>query len=91
MERFKQTKSLAGILQPGDGTRYEMVAVETFDTIEVIVCNDSFFDQIVFSKDSSEPYFTRRGENTNPWTIKAALEMKNKLEYGIHWTPTEVK
>ena len=84
MERFKQANSLAGILQPGDGIRYEMVAVETFDTIEVIVCNDNFFDQIIFYRNpdhgvESDPYFTRRGKNTNPWTIKAAMEMKNML------------
>ena len=81
MERFKQANSLAGVLQPGDGTRYEMVAVETFDTIEVIVCNNGFFDRIIFFKDSNEPYCTERGfDKTNPWTIKAAKEMKDRLE-----------
>ncbi len=88
MERFKETKSLAGILQPGDGTRYEMVAVETFDTIEVIVCNDSFFDQIIFAKGQDEPYYTRRGlDVTNPWTIEAAKEMMNKLRFGVDYVP----
>lgn len=82
MERFKRANSLAGILQPGDGTRYEMVAIETFNTIEVIVCNDSFFDQIIFNKDyktETDPYYTRCGKNTNPWTIKAAKEMRDRL------------
>lgn len=91
MERFSERKSLAGTLQPGDCTKYEMVAVDMFDTIEVIVFNNDFFDRIVFDKNSNHPYHTLRGELTNPWTIKAAVEMKNKLEYGVHWTPTEVK
>lgn len=79
MERFRQLPALAGILQPGDATRYEMVAVKTFDSIEVIVQNDNFFDKIVFLPGSDEPYTTFRGDQTNPWTIKAAVEIKNML------------
>lgn len=79
MERFRALPSLAGILQPGGATRYEMVAVKTYDSIEVIVQNDSFFDKIVFLPDSDEPYTTFRGDKTNPGTIRAAVEFKNKF------------
>lgn len=79
MERFRQIPAMAGILQPGDATRYEMVAVKTFDSIEVIVQNDDFFDKITFLPGSDEPYATFRGYKTNPWTIKAAVEFKNKF------------
>lgn len=80
MERFREIKSIAGVLQPGDGTRYEMVAVQMWDRVEVIVLNDAFFDKIVFIPHDDEPYHTFRGRNTNPWTAKAALEMRNMLE-----------
>ena len=86
MERFIQLRSLAGILQPGDATRYKMVAVKTWDTVEVIVMNDDFFDKITFLSASDgriEPYSTFRGEQTNPWTIKAAKEMRDMLMGGI--------
>lgn len=48
--RFYEHKSLAGHLEPGDATRYEMVAVQNFDSIEVIVMNDGFFDKITFRR-----------------------------------------
>lgn len=79
MERFKSCFSLAGILQPGDATRYEMVAVKTWDTVEVIVMNDAFFDKITFIPSNDEPYRTFLGKKTNPWTIKAAKEMRDML------------
>lgn len=79
MLRFDPKRSVAGILQPGDGTRYEMVAVELWDSIEVIVMNDGFFDKITFIPSQDEPYNTFRGDNTNPWTIRAAKEMRDKL------------
>jgi len=79
MIRFEKRESLAGVLQPGDATRYEMVAVKLWDTVEVIVQNDGFFDKIVFIDGDAEPYHTVRGEGTNPWTIKAAKEMRNML------------
>ena len=79
MERFKELKSIAGILQPGDGTRYEMVAVKTFNAVEVIVMNGDFFDKITFIPEDDEPYCTFLGDKTNPWTIIAAKEMRGKL------------
>ena len=79
MERFVKHESLAGILQPGDGTRYEMVAVKGFHQVDVIVLNESFFDRITFYEDNEDHPVTLRGSKTNPWTIKAATEMKNRL------------
>ena len=79
---FKQRKSMAGVLEPGDCTRYEMVVVEMWDTYEVVVLNDGFFDRICFLKsDLSQCYETYRmniGKETNPWTIKAAKIMLDK-------------
>jgi tRNA U54 and U55 pseudouridine synthase Pus10 len=77
MERFRELKSLAGILQPGDATRYEMVAVVMPDHVAVVVMNDSFFNKIMFV--NGEYYTSSRGISTNPWTIKAAKEMFNML------------
>jgi hypothetical protein len=83
MQRFEQLKSLAGVLQPGDSTRYEMVVVERFGSIEVVVLNDDFFDRIIFLPNGEDkPYHTLRGSKTNPWTIKAAEEMKDMLLKG---------
>jgi hypothetical protein len=82
MKRFEEITSLAGILQPGDATRYEMVAVQLWDCIEVVVINDSFFDKITFIPSFDEPYKTFRGDKTNPWTIKAAKEMMELLLKG---------
>lgn len=82
MERFKKLNSLAGELQPGDGTRYELVAVETWDTVEVVVMNEGFFDKITFLKypeNFGEFHHSFRGEKTNPWTVKAAKEMFERL------------
>lgn len=80
MIEFEERKSLAGTLQPGDGTRYEMVAVKEWDNISIIVMNEDFFDKIIFPYDDrDEPYYTFRGEKTNPWTIRAALNMRNRL------------
>lgn len=76
---FYERKSLAGALEPGDATRYEMVAVQTFQCIEVVVMNDGFFDKITFIPMQDEPCHTFRGEKTNPWTIKAAKIMRDKL------------
>jgi hypothetical protein len=76
---FYEHKSLAGHLEPGDATRYEMVAVQNFDSIEVIVMNDGFFDKITFIPREDEPCQTFRREHTNPWTIKAAKIMRDKL------------
>ena len=87
MDRFSERRSLAGILQPGDWTRYEMVAVELWDTVEVIVINEGFFDKITFLKSTGEVYKTYRkvwrDEETNPWTVKAAKEMFDKLMEGL--------
>ncbi len=82
MERFKQRRSLAGTLQPGDATRYEMVAVEMYDIVEVIVINDGFFDKITFllcGDRFGEFYHSFLEDRTNPWTIKAAREMFDML------------
>ena len=71
MERFRKLNSLAGKLQPGDATCYEMVAVEMWDHVEVIVMNDAFFDKITFLKYGDrvgEFYHSFRGQGTNPWT-----------------------
>ena len=82
MDRFKVRKSLAGTLQPGDGTRYEIVAVKNFDTIDVVILNDAFFDKVTFLIGVDEHYNTFRGGKTNPWTIKAAEEMRDRLIKG---------
>jgi hypothetical protein len=78
-DRFSHRLSLAGVLQPGDATRYEMVVSETWDTIEVVVLNDSFFDKITFLKHDGRLYKTFLGDQTNPWTIKAAEEMRDRF------------
>lgn len=79
MKLFEKMESIAGILQPGDATRYEMVAVRSGECVEVVVLNDGFFDKITFVYGTDNPYQTFRGEKTNPWTIKAAIIMKDKL------------
>lgn len=84
MERFAERKSLAGVLQPGDCTRYEMVVVEDWDCYNVIVLNDTFFDKLVFLKSMDSTidlsfYHSERGEGTNLWTIKAAREMLERF------------
>jgi hypothetical protein len=81
---FKSRQSLAGALEPGDATHYEMVAVEMWDTIEVVVLNDEFFDKIVFTKSCMGHIQTFRNDHrelspTNPWTIKAARIMADAL------------
>jgi hypothetical protein len=78
MERWKERKCIAGTLQPGDMTKYEMVAVKMWDTIEVVVLNDEFFDKITFLENGNF-YRSFRGKRTNPWTIKAAKEVMKKL------------
>ncbi len=81
MIRFEQRKTFGGVLQPGDGTRYEMVVFDDgwgLGSYEVVVLNEGFFDCITFLKrDFMEgiPYRTFRGAGTNPWTAKAAHEM----------------
>ena len=85
MERFRERKSLSGTLQPGDGTRYEMVAVQMHDCVEVVVMNEGFFDRITFV--GGKFYHSHRGNKTNPWTIKAAKEMVDR----IHGEYTEVQ
>lgn len=77
--RFKERKAFAGALEPGDATHYEMVVVEQFDTYEVVVLNDGFFDKIVFLKESKEFYHSFREDRTNPWTIKAAKEVLQRF------------
>lgn len=82
MERFKNLISLAGILQPGDGTRYEMAAINFGEVVEVIVINEGFFDRLTFLNYGDrigEFYRSFREEKTNPWTIKAAKEMFDML------------
>lgn len=80
LEFFKKRKSLAGVMQPGDATAYQFVAVQLWDCVEVIVQNDGFFDKIVFAPPyANEPYRTFRGDGTNPWTIKAAAKMRDLL------------
>jgi hypothetical protein len=79
MGRFKEKKSLAGDLQPGDATCYHMVVVEEWDVYEVVVLNDGFFDKLTFLKRDRSFYHSHRGENTNPWTIKAAEEMLKRF------------
>jgi hypothetical protein len=78
--KFEPLKSLAGYYEPGDMTRYELVAVERWDTVEVVVLNDAFFDRIIFLKDNAlTVYRSFRGEDTNPWTIKAARNLAEEL------------
>ena len=72
----KTRRSLAGVLEPGDATRYEFVAVQMFDCVEVVILNDGFFDKITFINNYEEPK-TFRGDKTNPWTIKAAKKILN--------------
>lgn len=82
MERFQLLKSLAGKLQPGDGTCYEMVAVQFWDSIEVAVLNEGFPDKLTFLNYGDrvgEFYHSTRGEGTNLWTIKAAKEMVDRF------------
>ena len=79
MERFEPLKSMAGVLQPGDATRYEMVVIEQWDTYEVIVLNNDFFDKLIFLKNDLSYYTSMRGSETNPWTIKAAEEMLQRF------------
>ncbi len=69
---FTPRKSFAGALEPGDMTHYEFVLVEQWDVYEVVVLNDSFFDKCTFLKHDQSFYHSHRGEQTNPWTIKAA-------------------
>ena len=80
---FKPRPSLAGALEPGDATHYEMVAVEMWDTIEVVVLNDEFFDKITFLKHGGvcvSTFHNKEGlSHTNPWTIKAARLMADAL------------
>jgi hypothetical protein len=71
--------SLAMVVEPGDLTRYEFVAVMKWDTIEVVVLNDGFFDKITFLKSTGEFYKSYRGNDTNPWTITAAKIARNKF------------
>lgn len=86
-ELIKTYFSLAGVMEPGDGTRYEFVAVQKWDHIDVIVMNDGFFDKISFVPWKDEPYRTFREANqdayrhtsTNSWTIKAAQKMRDLL------------
>jgi len=69
-QRFRERKSLAGDLQPGDRTKYQMVAVEFWDYVEVVVMNEGFFDKITFLKKDGTMISTYwRREQTNPWTI----------------------
>jgi hypothetical protein len=79
MKFFQFQHSIAGIMQPGDATRYEFVAIACFDCIEVIVRNDEFFDKITFIPNQEEPYRTHRDAKTNPWTIKAAMKMRDMM------------
>lgn len=79
MERFRELKSLAGILQPGDATRYIMAVVEDWDCYNVAVLNDCWVDKIIFLKPDLSFYCSERGESTNPWTIKAAEEMLKRF------------
>ena len=72
VERIEKRKSLALGLELGDATHYEMVVVEMWDSYEVVVLNDEFFDKLTFLKHSGEFYHSHRKTLTNPWTIKAA-------------------
>ena len=75
MDRFKSLPCMAGVLQPGDATRYVMAVVEEWDVYSVAVLNDCWVDKIIFLKRDLSFYRSERGELTNPWTIKAAEEM----------------
>lgn len=81
--------AVAVAIEPGDATHYEMVIVETWDTYEVVILNDSFFDKITFLKsDPTEPYKLCRKEwldkETNTWTIRAAkILLKAYIERSI--------
>ena len=75
MERFKPLPCMAGVLQPGDATRYIMAVVEEWDVYNVAVLNDCWVDKIIFLKIDLSFYRSERGELTNHWTIKAAKEM----------------
>ena len=78
---FEPLKSLAGYYEPGDMTRYELVAVERWDTIEVIVLNNAFFDKIIFLKDDALSFYkSHRDGKTNLWTIKAAKNLAEELK-----------
>lgn len=79
MSTLEERPSFAGALEPGDATHYEMVVVEMWDTYEVVVLNDGFFDRITFPKSDLSVYETHRqkwtDKETNPWTIEAAKIM----------------
>lgn len=79
MERFQPLKSMAGVLQPGDRTRYVMAVVEEWDVYNVVVLNDCWVDKLIFLKHDHSFYKSERGESTNPWTIKAAEEMLKRF------------
>jgi hypothetical protein len=70
---------MAGILQPGDRTRYVMAVVEEWDVWNVVVLNDCWVDKLIFLKGDQSFYKSERGEKTNPWTIKAAEEMLKRF------------
>ena len=74
---FEPRYSFAGALEPGDATHYEFVVVEMWDVYEVVVLNDGFFDKLTFLKHGNSFYKSHRGEQTNPWTIKAATQFLN--------------
>jgi hypothetical protein len=79
-ERFANRDSFAGVLQPGDKTRYEMIVTDDWDTIDVVVLNDGFFDKITFLKNEDRRCIsTFRGDDTNPWIIRAAREMMERF------------
>ena len=73
----KTRRSLAGVLEPGDATRYEFVAVQMWDYVEVVILNDGFFDTITFINNYEEEPVTFRRDKTNPWTIEAAKKILN--------------
>jgi len=83
-ERFANRDSFAGVLQPGDKTRYEMIVTDDWDTIDVVILNDGFFDKITFLKNEDRRCIsTFRGDDTNPWTIRAAREMMERFLGGL--------
>jgi hypothetical protein len=79
MERFVERKCLAGILQPGDATRYCISIVEDWDCYHAVILNEDFFDKLIFLKTDLSYYSSMRDEKTNPWTIKAAEEMLRRF------------
>lgn len=79
MERYQPLNCKAGILQPGDATRYVMAVVEEWDCYNVVVLNDCWVDKLIFLKQDLSYYKSERGELTNPWTIKAAEEMLQRF------------